>query len=81
MVSLRGDNTQLDELLCHLQEKYQTMQSQVDQFVQEPGNNIPQTTHGNKFSKEIRCLYYSLLASQIPPNRIKPAIRAVIKVF
>ena len=39
------------------------------------------TKHGNKYSPEIRTLYYSLLASQIPPGKIRRIIKDVLVAF
>ena len=44
-------------------------------------NQAPCTFDGKKYLPAVRTLYYSLLASQIPPGKIRNIIKDVVKAF
>ena len=61
---------ELDEEYCELEEKYKDAKSKVEEFL-EGHKYIPKTKEGQKFTNDIRTLYYRLLAEQIPPRKIE----------
>ena len=65
---------QLDTEYCELEEKYKEAKEKIEEFL-----NIPKTKEGNKFTNDIRILYYHLLAEQIPPGKIEKSIKIVVE--
>ena len=68
---------QLDTEYCELEEKYKEAKEKIEEFLN--GTNIPKTKEGNKFTNDIRILYYRLLAEQIPPGKIEKSIKIVVE--
>jgi len=58
---------ELDEEYSELEEKYKEVKGKVEEFL-EGHKYIPQTK-GQKFTNDIRKLYYRLLTEQIPPRK------------
>ena len=71
---------ELDEEYCELEEKYKDAKSKVEEFL-EGHKYIPKTKEGQKFTNDIRTLYYRLLAEQIPPRKIEKSIKIVLETM
>jgi len=81
MVKLMTEKIQeLDEEYSELEEKYKEVKGKVEEFL-EGHKYIPQTKEGQKFTNDIRTLYYRLLAEQIPPRKIEKSIKTVLETM
>ena len=63
---------ELDEEYCELEEKYKDAQSKVEEFFE--GHKYIPKTKGQKFTYDIRTLYYRLLAEQFPPRNTEKIV-------
>ncbi len=72
------EKLQLDDEYCEL-EKYREAKGKVDEFIEGTSKYIPHTKEGQKFTKDIRTLYYRLLAEQIPSGKIEKSIKIVLE--
>lgn len=85
MDKLKQNNTVLETECARLQLENLDLldeSSDTDSDCEDEGESILQSIIGNRrYSPEIRKLYYSLLAEQVPLTKISKVIRSVLKCF
>ena len=79
--ALKNDIQSIDCRNVELEEQNDLIQKEIQSLSVNHPSSIPQTKIGNRYSNEIRELYYDLLAQQMPPSKIELAIKTVLKLF
>lgn len=78
--ALKEQIRETDQALCNVEEAMH--EARHDGGVTEAENSVLTTTkEGNRYSNEIRELYYNLLALQLPPSKLESTIKTVLCTF
>ena len=85
---LLAENEELSDLICSLKQEIRSLSASTVSLVgsfSKTDRSINfwfETKDGGKvYTPAIRELYYTLLAEQIPPAKIAPTIKAILKCF
>ena len=78
---LKTELETVDQLCSELQEENEQKKKEMDTLRSSKCPATIETKNGNRYSNDIRELYYSLLAQQMPPAKIELAIKTILKLF
>ena len=81
-LDMEEENEELSQSLASVQKELLTITEASTLFIDKNGSFCFKTKSGRKqYSPAVRKLYYSLLASQIPPAKVCSTVKLVLKCF
>ena len=79
--SISNEAKALDELCSNLEEENHELKDHINNFADATNQCLPQTKDGNRYSNEIRYLYYQLLSERISPAKIERTIKIILNTL